>query len=234
MREETIKLYQFDELSDDAKEKARDWYRQASRDDSFWSEIAIDDAATVLKACGFDVYQRPVKLMGGGTRYKPAIYFSGFWAQGNGACFEASWSPADIMPHEQFCAEYPAVWTGANGIEHRSESNAELQRIHAESARLAALDPTHMISWRCRHTGHYNHENSVSFDYGDERSAGDDGGQENMPADIENEHVENARDAMRWIYRQLEREYEWINSDEQVDESIRADEYEFTADGERY
>lgn len=174
MREETIKLYQFDELSDDAKEKARDWYRQASRDDSFWSEIAIDDAATVLKACGFDVYQRRVKLMGGGTRLKPAIYFSGFYSQGDGACFEGAWTPETIMPREQFCAEYPTTWTDANGVEHKSESNAELQRIHAESI------------------------------------------------------------AMRWIYRQLEREWEWINSDEQVDESIRTNGYEFTEDGERY
>jgi hypothetical protein len=36
---------------------------------------------------------------------------------------------------------------------------------------------------------------------------------------------------MRWIYRQLEREYEWLMSDEQVDESIRINEYEFTEEG---
>ena len=33
-------VYQFDELSDAAKEKARDWYREASADDAFWQEGA--------------------------------------------------------------------------------------------------------------------------------------------------------------------------------------------------
>lgn len=28
----------FDELSDEAKERAREWYRQGNCDDSFWSE----------------------------------------------------------------------------------------------------------------------------------------------------------------------------------------------------
>lgn len=34
-----------------------------------------------------------------------------------------------------------------------------------------------------------------------------------------------------WIYRQLETEYDYQNSDEQVDESIIANEYEFTEEG---
>ena len=239
MREETIKLYQFDELSDDAKEKARDWYRRVSADDTFWHEhvprsrTVIDDAADVLKKCGFDTYQRRAKLMDGTTKLAPAIYFSGFWSQGDGACFEASWSPDSIMPHEQFCQEYPTTWTDAEGQTHECVSNKELQAIHAESVRLAALDPTHMISWRCSHSGRHNHEHSVTFDYYDERGD-DDGDTKNMPADIQDGHEENARDAMRWIYRQLEREWEWQNADEQVDESIRANEYEFTEDGERY
>jgi hypothetical protein len=30
----------------------------------------------------------------GGTRSKPCIWFSGFWSQGEGACFEGYWSHA--------------------------------------------------------------------------------------------------------------------------------------------
>ena len=32
--------------------------------------------------------------MGGGTRARPCIWFSGFWSQGDGACFEGYWSHA--------------------------------------------------------------------------------------------------------------------------------------------
>lgn len=36
MRTETIEIFKFDELSDGAKEKARDWWRQASAGDWAW------------------------------------------------------------------------------------------------------------------------------------------------------------------------------------------------------
>lgn len=33
MRTETVTIYKFDELSDRAKEKARDWYREGALDE---------------------------------------------------------------------------------------------------------------------------------------------------------------------------------------------------------
>jgi len=36
---------------------------------------------------------------------------------------------------------------------------------------------------------------------------------------------------MRWVYRALEQEYEYQTANEQVDDSIRANEYEFTETG---
>jgi hypothetical protein len=96
---------------------------------------------------------------------------------------------------------------------------------------LAALDPALLVSWRTRHTHRGSHENSVTFDYDDERNEDDETG--DMPKDIEDSHKENARDAMRWVYRQLEAEWEYRNSNEVVDEDIRANEYEFDEDGNR-
>jgi hypothetical protein len=57
---------------------------------------------------------------------------------------------------------------------------------------------------------------------------------EKVLREAEEAAIETARDAMRWIYRRLEREYEYQNSVECVDEVIRANEYEFTEDGRRY
>jgi hypothetical protein len=39
------------------------------------------------------------------------------------------------------------------------------------------------------------------------------------------------RDFNRWIYKRLLAEYEWLIADEQVEESIIANEYEFTEEG---
>lgn len=239
-----IQVYKFDELSDKAKEHAREMHRAANADDTYWFETIIEDAAAVLPALGFAINEQR-------NSHRPAIYFSGFCSQGDGACFEGSWSPETLKDRDALRAEYPVAWKDADGVEHACPDNVELQAIADESHRLAALDPTRGISWRATHSGRYSHEHSVSFEHYDEREAehceradqdnADCGGPCNClcdcdrckvaPLDIEKEHEANARDAMRWIYRQLEAEYEYQNADEQVDESIRANEYEFDVDG---
>jgi hypothetical protein len=55
-----------------------------------------------------------------------------------------------------------------------------------------------------------------------------------MTVDAEEVVIEALRDLARWLYRQLEREYEYLTSDEAVDESIVANEYTFTAAGRRF
>ena len=55
MRVKETQVYQFDELSEHAKEKARDWYRQGALDYEWW-DFTYDDAATIgLTITGFDL-----------------------------------------------------------------------------------------------------------------------------------------------------------------------------------
>ena len=49
----------------------------------------------------------------------------------------------------------------------------------------------------------------------------------------ENDIIELLRNFMNWIYKRLENDYEWLNSNEQVDESIISNEYEFDIKGNR-
>jgi hypothetical protein len=55
-----------------------------------------------------------------------------------------------------------------------------------------------------------------------------------MTADAEETVIEALRDLARWLYRQLEREYDHLSSDEAVDESITVNEYTFTEAGRRF
>jgi hypothetical protein len=56
MREITTKVYTFDELSDSAKEKARDWYRALSLDNEYaWENVEEDAKAIGLKITSLDV-----------------------------------------------------------------------------------------------------------------------------------------------------------------------------------
>ncbi len=57
---------------------------------------------------------------------------------------------------------------------------------------------------------------------------------QDMTCNAENAVVEAPCDLARWLYRQLEREYEYLSSDEAVDETIAANDYTFTGDGQRF
>lgn len=71
-------LYSFDELSSEAKETAISSFQE---DDSYldyeWDEYTISDFKTILELIGY---------------YNIECYFSGFWSQGDGACFSARFS----------------------------------------------------------------------------------------------------------------------------------------------
>ncbi len=81
-RTETITktVYTFDELSDDAKVKAREGYRgdDGGLDYDWWDSV-YDDATEIGRLMGISIDK---------------IYFSGFGSQGDGACFTGTYSYA--------------------------------------------------------------------------------------------------------------------------------------------
>ena len=74
MRQIAVNVYKFDELSDEAKEKVLEKHRDINVDDSHWYEFTMEMWKEKLKEAGFDDAE---------------IHFSGFWSQGDGACFDA-------------------------------------------------------------------------------------------------------------------------------------------------
>jgi hypothetical protein len=212
MRIEETKVYTFDELSDDAKDTARNWYRRSSDGDTYWSESVLEQGAEVCRILGIELATRPVKLMNGDTRREPVIYFSGFSSQGDGACFEGTYRYAPGAARK-LRAEYPQD-------EPLHRIAVELQQI--QRAWFYRLEAS--IS----HRGNYYHSMSVSIDV-------DDASGLRTVDDRTAEDISDAlRDVMNWIYRRLEAEYEYQNSDEVIDENMRANEYEFTESGERF
>ena len=57
---------------------------------------------------------------------------------------------------------------------------------------------------------------------------------QDMTEDAEDAVIEALRDLARWLYRQLERERDYLSSDEAVDETIAANEFTFTETGQRF
>jgi len=216
MRIIETKAYQYAELSDKAKEKARDWYRDASADDNYWSNPVIEDAATVAGFLGVTLRTRDVPLHGGGTRRDPCIFFSGFWSQGDGACFEGSWSARKV---------------NLAALTDYAPTLRMLTQICTALADVAAEYPD--ASATIKHSGHYYHSGCMDVEaysgiYADDETPG---AQDRDNAFPDNEVRGELRRFADWIYRQLQAEYEYQNSDEQVAEAIIANEYEFTESG---
>ncbi len=205
-------VYGFEELSDAAKDAARAWYREGGFDYD-WYDAVYEDFQRIAKIVGLDLKTRSVRLMDGGTRHDPRIWFTGFWSQGDGACFETKYS----------------YRKGASiRIRDYAPQDVELHRI-ADALGAIQRRNFYQLCAEATHRGRYYHEYSMAISV----TRGSPTGQD-MTGDAEVSVIEALRDLARWLYRQLEREYGYLSSDEVVDEAIAANGYTFTEAGRRF
>jgi hypothetical protein len=205
-------VYRLDELSDEAKGKARAWYRQVGLDYD-WFEFVYEDFERICAILGVDLGTVSVRLYGGGARQKPCIWFSGFWSQGDGACFEGRYSHATGAPR---------------AIRVHAPKDNELHRI-ADALQAVQRRNFYQLHATVTHRDRYYHEYCMAISV-----ARDSPTLQDMTADAEAVIVEALRDLARWLYRQLEREYDFLTSDESIDEALAANNDTFTDDGCRF
>lgn len=208
MKTISVNLYSFSELSESAKQKARDKYREWS--DYFYADFVIEDAKNIADILGIEFDTRSVPLMNGKTRSEPVVYYSGFYHQGSGASFAGS---------------YKYKKGAKKAILKYAPQDSELHRIADE---LQAIQKRNFYSLRASisQSGRDCHEYSMSVDC----SNWLDDYREISDSDCE-DVLELMRDFARWIYSQLQAEYEYRMSDECIDETLEANEYEFLEDG---
>ena len=213
MREDTVttKVYQFDELSDRAKDKARDWWRDCENQE-FGQQIELEFAETAANLLGIEFDTKTVKLMSGRTWQESVIYWSGFGSQGDGASFKGRYS---------FAADSP------DKIHAEFGKDKELWQIAVDLAELQSKN-NNSLSAKIDQRGNYVHSGTMHIDWA-ERVDGED-----VTAGAEEELERILRAFADWIYDGLRQEYDYRMSNEAVDDSIRANEYEFTETGKRY
>jgi len=179
MRNVTITIYQFDELNETAKEKARDRYRAGALDYEWWDGI-FDEAQRIgLKITGFGLDRR---------RYATGELTMSL----NESC------QAILTEHGETCESYTIA----------SSYAGELATLTATLAK--------------------EKEELTEEEYTDKADDLDETYQE----EIERLTGEYEKELLEAYSLMLEHEHEWQLADEQVDESIRANGYEFTEDGE--
>lgn len=195
MRIMETKVFTFDELNDEAKEKAREWWREGGLGYEWW-ECVYDTQTDIIREAGFEVTK---------------MYFSGFWSQGDGAMFEY------------------------DGID-QSLLNEAVDSLDLPNWKKSILKNGH-ISGKGRQGGHYCHENScnhsiyVETDNGMQYYDNIEDLFDTYHGDIEDFIESKYKGLCQNLYSELETEYEWLMSDEQVDEAIEINEYEFDEEG---
>lgn len=216
MRSVSVEVFKASELTGAAKERARDWYRDLESQDFGGHGELWEPAETAAGILGIEFRTNQIPLMNGKTRTEPNIMYSGFSSQGDGASFTGS---------------YAYKKGSRKAIRAEFGTDEELYRIADE---LAALQRKHgyRLHATITRSGHYVHKYTMDAEVYQEDWRG--GREKEVDAEVEKEVLELMRDFAEWIYRGLEDEYNYRQSDEAVDESMDANEYEFTAEGKRF
>ena len=205
-------VYRLDELSDTAKDKARAWYREGGFDYD-WYDAVYEDFRGIAEILGISLKTRTARLMGGGSRQEPCIWFRGFWNQGDGPCFETFYACRKGAPRR---------------IREYAPQDTELHRI-ADALQAVQRRNFYQLGAEATHRGHYYHEYCMAISVERDSPTWQD-----MTADAEEKIIDALRDLARWLYCQLEREFDYLSSDDVVDETIIANGYTFTEAGRRF
>lgn len=185
---ETI-LYKFDELSTESKEKAITSFQ---KDDSYldynWHKYIINDFTTIFELIGY---------------YDITCYFSGFWSQGDGACFSARFSRNKrcLDKVKKYCPKEQKI------LDIVEQIQSEIP-LHEE--------------YEIKHSGRYYHEYCTNVYYLVDN---------NKAEQLDERFLELSRQLMKILYKKLNDEYDYLNSSEAIIECIKANDYEFTEDG---
>jgi hypothetical protein len=243
MREITVKVYKFDELNEDTKAKVLEKHRNINVDTDDWCECTTDDWKGKLAEKGFQDAE---------------IRFSGFWSQGDGACFDAVVDASRLAAavydgkDEGFYREVLQLFTD-NGpqiivrIEKNSYghhySHARTRYIlvdkeffeECEYDRILSADLTQvptMISgydlWVDEDVRRIlNGLVALRLKYKAPAI-----GLDELLSRFEKDADSLRENLSNEIYRDLEKDYESLTSDESVSETLKINDYEFDEDGE--
>ena len=180
MREMTVTVYSFNELSDDAKKRALNAFRDINVEYDWWTYGAYDTIRTAGRLLGLDIDR---------------INF-------------------DTDSYCIFNADYEYVRGAAKAVKAEFPQDTKL---HDVARKLQDLQKRHFYSLSCAVTKGQSMNYYRCFRFGEDYECEDLG-------DI-------IDDFAHWARILLRDEYEYLTSDEAVQEAIEANEYEFTEEG---
>jgi len=232
MKTHTISVYSFDELSDTAKQKALDNHRYMEVEHHDWWDHL------------YNSFIERVALKGYTVSYKN-IHFSGFWSQGDGACFRGRVHKTN----EEILALLPC------------DLAAKIKLINSKLRLLGEDDRIDDLScdFTLETSGRYSHSGTMQIDkvyinFGqwtrcsphtctccpewpslcNELESIYELVDNEIYSSVEKAVLEEARGLADQLYEELEKEHEYLTSDEFIAERLRDSDTEFTEDGKAF
>ena len=191
MREEMVKIYKFDELSNEVQEKVIRRFRESDNYlDYAWYDYTMEQYVNKARTQGID---------------NAEFSFSGFWSQGDGAGI----SKGDIDIEK-------ALEVFGITFAHDASRKVFLQQVETSCYRVKRGNYTDSAFSVDYYGTGYNKLDSYLETKADQL------------ATRINDATESLTSA---LYNDLEKEYEYLMSDESITENIIANDYEFLADG---
>lgn len=215
MKTITVNLYNFEELSDEAQKKAINDMRDIHVNYFGWDDYIIEDFVNTLETYGLT---------------DPKVEYTGFYSQGDGLSFTSpSVDLVKLMEQSGTDKTYPNFYKYIKDqsldyecyidrIErHYSHENSVILRIRNLDN---LLDPDEQRTL-CEKLDRYLDEDYLNPE-------------ESEITELERELNRFIQRTARAMYQQLQTEYEYLSSDENIIETIEANDYLFTQDGNIY
>lgn len=183
-------LFQFRELSPEAQKKALEDARNINVDFSEWAEAVTENFKEKLEARGYK---------------NPTTYYSGFWSQGDGACFVTDYIDiAQLLKAAKIEKRFPLI-----------------------------VKESYNVTGKITHSSHYYYATSTSvdvqqLDYAESEALSAE--IEALTAFIE----EDREKLGNGYYKELETEYKYQTSDEAIAETLITNDYDYHEDGRRF
>ena len=212
--------YSFEELSPEAKTNALDEMRDINTEYQGWHEPIIEDFEEHMKELGVDGVE---------------VSYSGFYSQGDGASFTG-----DVFDTKTFMSkalglkdtEWLDIGEDEKPEDEESRLRADLLDIGFDTREK--LTPDNFVIKIERLSNRYSHENTIEGKVYIEdipESIEDEIPSQTIEDEIEEKVTNWARSESKDLYRNLERYYDELRSDESVEETIIENDYKFDKDG---
>ena len=210
MKTVTLKLYEYGELSDEAKANARSWYRSEFLegmhvDVGEMMEYTVDDARSAAALLGIRIASRGRA----GGPLPPNIYYDGL----------------DVNDFLYFEGTYAYREDSIDKIREEYPKDEELNRIAIELRRLAAMydcDATFCIGLHMR----FHKQMTVDMQGWERRELADETQRQYI-----GEVLDLMDDFARWIHKRLRDEWDYQTSNDSIAERCAENAYMFTEDG---